>query len=457
MNGKCIFVIYRHPSVTMTTETFTNTYMTYISNNPYIYPTDAQGLQDGRPLRFNTGWHIIPNMLWKHYVTPKQWYEFSIKYEAYHVKGFTVTLFNMVPMTTQLAIQGTNTFTAFNNTIYALAYKDNLYETNWYNWPEYEDQADSTSNLMWKEGWGYKGYSTAHRRLEWPIYEYRTSANAVASKNTFGTNALEPGKTWTGLVWDPFNRPDHIMELRPGKNAITFTWECHPTDENKWFNIDEIASWYPHIPDMPYYTGQDIKTGPKVTDNDDPNPLSSATDATSDWNQPSVANLLGKPIVPMQWWWHEMRWGIVEPENVYKPALWPGTEYECYKYGPEQCFIKMIPLFNEEGTHLSATANICCKISLHLVCKPRRSAIYAPTWGPIPTVVYSGKTNDSPYWGSYIRYRTGGARRSWVTWNPQPDVAPIPSKPSRRVPYTTTQGTPGTYTTTYSKPTDKRP
>lgn len=432
----------------MTNETFTNTYMTYISNNPYQYPDDTHGLSIHRPLMINTGWHVIPNMLWKHFVTPKQWYEFTIKYEAYHVDGYSITLFNMVPMTTQLAIQGTNTFTAFNNTIYAIGYQDTLYETNWHDWPYDEDHTDTTMNLFWKEGWGYKGGTSTHRRLEWPLYEYKTCSNRVHSGNTFGTSMLTPGKTWTGLCWDPFNRPDHLMELRPGKNAITYKWECHPTDANKWFNIDEIASWYPQIPDMPFNAEKGNPGTFKLSETETPDPMQSSADYTqpNTYYNPSVANLMGKPIVPMQWWWQEISKSIVETPTIKKPAMWPGTEYECYKYGPTQCFIKMIPLFNEEGTHLSATANICCKISLHLTCKPRRSAIYAPTWGPLPPAIYGAKTNDTWYYGSYIRYRTGGARRTWTS------TAYIDSsKPGIEDPYTTsTNATGTTHTVTYT-------
>ncbi|UOH27048.1 capsid protein 1 [Galliform chaphamaparvovirus 9] len=86
--------------------TFTNTYMTYIQNKPYVYPTTQNNTtnDDGG---FNTGWHVIPNMLWSHFVTPRQWHEFVINHEAYKVEGWKVTLFNMVPMTTQIAIQKT--------------------------------------------------------------------------------------------------------------------------------------------------------------------------------------------------------------------------------------------------------------------------------------------------------------------------------------------------------------
>ncbi|UOH27081.1 capsid protein 1 [Galliform chaphamaparvovirus 17] len=106
--------------------TWTNTYMAYIQNMPFNYPS-PQNLTQEDAGAYNTGYHILPNFLFRHYATPAQWASMIINYEAYKVKGYTITVFNPVPMTTQIAIQGNTAFTAFNNTIYGRCFMYDLY------------------------------------------------------------------------------------------------------------------------------------------------------------------------------------------------------------------------------------------------------------------------------------------------------------------------------------------
>lgn len=410
------------------TEVITNSWLTYIENRPYIYPTNDKDLHAAET--YTTGWHIFPSILWKHFVTPKQWQELLIKYEAYHVKGINITCFNMVPMTTQLAIQSTNIFTAFNNCIYAMGYTDNLYETNWENW------FDQDFNIVYKEGLYCKKDQTTTQRWILPKFWWRIP-NARARRATYnnkdgtgvsgvfygGQNDTGEG-VWsrpTGVIWDPLNRPDQIKEMRPGKNAMHFKWECHPCDEGKWFNLDHMAWWYPYTPEGPYNIAHPRPGQFKYTSEVDPDRLSSQRETNPHINDYTMPNWADLPVCPMAWWWQEMKSSISPvdlKENVwqwrYMDLFFTGTEKEQYMYGPTQHFIKLLPIFDANGTHIEITASIGVKMELILDCKKRRSALYCPTWGPVNWFdAYSAKSSDRRFTASWIRYRSGGMRRTW--------------------------------------------
>ncbi|UNS41167.1 capsid protein [Psittaciform chaphamaparvovirus 3] len=429
----------------------TNTYMTYISNQPFQYPNDQISIMSG-DTKINTGWGVIPNLHFSHFMTPKQWVEFVIQNEAYTVVSASCTVFNMIPMTTQLAIQGTNIFTAFNNTIYALGYKDSLYETSWMKW------LDFPNNLFWKEGLAYTPGTPNKVRASLPIYQWELPHTRTTSAATWAFKPIPNGGygVWpagylhteisphkyqvvpSGVVWDPFNMPSELMELRPGKNAITFSWEMHECDQGRWFNLDRLASFYPHMPEGPYPLQR--PGAYPVTSQLDPDRLASKNQNDSRPTTGTVpadkgrvmdytiANYADLPIVPCGWFWEEISHSIIQdtPASGNNPAapkmnpilkpnmFYPGTEFEKCKYPPTQWFLKMIPLFDVNNTLVEITANVSIKMNLHLKVKKRRSAIYAPTWGPIAWKnVYSASTGDKNYIEAYIRYRTGGARRTW--------------------------------------------
>ena len=112
--------------------------MTYIDNNPYQYPSIdvANMVQDTiyDAMVVNTGWHIIPNFLWRHCVIPRQWNALVTNCEAYAVKGIKGTIFNPIPITHNISLQRTSLFSAFNNCTYAMTYTDDKYETQWFPW-----------------------------------------------------------------------------------------------------------------------------------------------------------------------------------------------------------------------------------------------------------------------------------------------------------------------------------
>ncbi|API68924.1 capsid protein 1 [Chaphamaparvovirus chiropteran1] len=410
---------------------YTNTYMAYWKNGPYIYPnndTDPKS-KTGQVMstgEINTGWHIIPTILWKHFTTPKQWCNFMIKYEAYTVKGYTVTVYNPIPMTQQLAIQGTTAFTAFNNTIYTLGAQDDIYETSYHNW--YLDTPFNHFNLAYKEG-QYKDNNNSWNKTVFPVYSWRTANPRNVSDTTYSyIPTVLSYSTWprvanesdipNGLFWDPLTDPDSIMELRPGKNSMSFSWNAHDCDTNKWYNLDCIAKWTPYVHDNPFqHIGRAGQAGSyKITTTDDPDPLSTYSSwATTELTKDdfTIPNLLNMPVVPMNWWWQEMQKSIAQTTTLKKPALfWAGTEYEQYKYPPTQCFLKGVPLFDDNGTHVETLTQGCFRVTLHLAAKKRRSRIFAPTWGPLAwTQIYS---IDAPRAPNAVRYRTGGARRTWT-------------------------------------------
>lgn len=421
------------------TWTASNSWMCYIQNQPYVYPVDHNTTTG--TAGYNTGWHIIPNMLWEHYVTPKQWADLIINYEAYSVKSVSVKVFNMIPMTQQLAIQGNTIFTAFNNCIYCLGYEDDLYETSWENYYA-EGYNNYWHNLIYKEGLICNYNADTKRRFELPIYIWQTpnarprsarsyenwdqGSNTLSAVYPAGTAAAGSSNNYadrpTGVCWDPMNRPDKLMELRPGKNTIGYSWNVHDCDVNKWFNLDQLAWWSPYKPEGPY--AGDPRPGEYVlTSNVDPDRLSSKYE-TSPWiNDYTIPNWNKLPICPMAWWWKEMQESIAPYSNedgheyIFKrriSQMFCGTEAELFKYGPHQMFIKMIPLFDSNGTHIAASANISVQTTLTLNVRKRRSAIYCPTWGPFSWYdLYCAGGLHQRFAPSLVRYKTGGMRRTW--------------------------------------------
>lgn len=454
----------------MAVDTFsiTNSYVAYIRNMPYIYPNDnVRTMGDSTPNLYNTGWHILPTMLWKHFVTPKQWMELLIKAEAYHVDSISTTLFNMVPMTTQLAIQGTNVFTAFNNTIYAMGYTDELYETSWQNWFP-QDAFNLQHSLLYKEGLVCVPNGTEKKRNMLPEYSWRIPNPRGCGNNTYncfydagtgGWSAVYPsGSTETntsnfdgrptGVLWDPMNRPDKLMELRPGKNAISFSWSCHPTDDSKWFNLDMIAQWYPYTPEGPYNVARPRPGQYHYTTEQDPDRVASRWERATPINDYTMPNYADLPVVPMAWWWQEMKESI-SPANLktgwqlqYMDLFFTGTEREQYMYGPYQHFVKIIPIFDSAGTHIECSALIGVKQTLNLKIKQRRSALFAPTWGPFNWYnTYSAKTSDLNFTGAWIRYRTAGMRRTWQNLGDSNNAVAHPRETPFNVSTTNSAGT----------------
>lgn len=453
--------------------TITNVYCTYVENNLHQYASNDITLvwannTVGR--KEPTGWHVIPNILWSHVCTPKQWAELCIKYEAYHVKGISATLFNPVPITTNIAIQRTNLFAAFNNCTYMWGYEDTHYETAYHPWCD--EPENKRLNLAFKEGlffkgnmgamgsasdtnnpdYGQSGGNYTWSRYMWPLYEWRRPDHRTPYDSVWGQGAKGSGVFDVyagsenaqgkipmpgGIFWDPLNEPDSIKELRAGKNSMTFNWTCAPCDEGKFYNLDQLACWVPWTPAGPYCGGTRPGTW-KYVYTEDPDQLVTRglaqannnppqNDSVPDFHDYTVPDFSNIPVVPNVWFWQEMKASIAESQNYqnnsFNPVLkidkyFPGTEWEQYKWPPHQWFTKGIPLFDAGDALIRTTTQVSCKISIHLACKPRRSAIYCPTWGPFACKqLYRHNLSSQIYQPNMIRYRSGGARRTWQNIN----------------------------------------
>nr|QTE04128.1 MAG: capsid protein [Grus japonensis Chaphamaparvovirus] len=409
-------------------ETFTvsHNYMAYINNKPMQYPNDDHQVVDDT-VKYRTGWQLIPNMLFAHYFTPKDWLNLMTNYEAYTVAGITATVYNMVPMSTQLAIGGQSIFTAFNNCIYAMGYTDKHYETPWFPWLD-PNNMNYNPNLIYKEGRKGRYNQNDFINYSLPEYEWTFPRSYTSTAETWAMNNETGTSTWpqkqkhpSGLHWDPLNEPSEIMELRPGKNAMSYSWNPHPCDEGKWYNLDGIATIHPWTATGPYNAKQRPQTW-RQRAVDDPNELSSQWQTEQPTNDYTIPNLALQPIVPCNWWWKEMQQSIIIPDvegartHLWKMTdlLYPGTEKEMWHYPPTQWFLKMIPLFTQEGTLVEMHANVSIKVELTLKVKKRRSAIFCPTQGPFPwRSFYSAKSLDRNFFPSLVRARTGGMRRTW--------------------------------------------
>ena len=185
----------------MQTATFNNFQYLYIGNNANAYDqTETRGLNDyhWRTWKQTTGWHYIPNQKIDDWLLPYQWYRLTTSGQAFRLKSVKCTVSNMIPVTEQVSIQGNASFSSFNNTIYALGYNDTLYDAP-PNWP-----ADDLYGLQYREGIN----PHTNVRIQLPLYQY-TGFNRQQAETAV-------------LRWDPFQHPELLMELRPGKNAIEF-------------------------------------------------------------------------------------------------------------------------------------------------------------------------------------------------------------------------------------------
>lgn len=443
----------------------TNCYMAYIDNEPYLYPSrDEHTILSGNNTKRSipTGWQIIPNILWRHFCKPKQWYEMVINYEAYCIKGIKVTLFNPIPITNNLAIQRTSLFAAFNNCTYCNTYEDTLYETSWHPWYERTGSGADTLNLLYKEGVYYTGklasdssgtntYSTQLYKFPQYIWKRQFVVNefdemwsqgktgSAGVFDTYNPQARDQQPIPAGLVWDPYERPEHIGELRAGKNACTFSWTPHDCDQNKIFMLDRIVDYSTWTPAGPYIGSDRFGTGKRYSDMDPEvigtygrwartqNTLGSVDGAPGNtaqqqWQDYSCPNWSFIPICPNAWFWQEIKSSIAD-RNMSKAwqkidKYWAGTETEQFKYPPHQMFVKGIPLYDSTASPIKTLTQVSVKVQLNLGVKKRRSAYYCPTWGPFSgEQLYYHNPHKQIFQDSYIRYKTGGLRRTWQNIN----------------------------------------
>ncbi|MEG2266606.1 MAG: hypothetical protein RSC68_19995 [Acinetobacter sp.] len=332
----------------MPVETFTasNMRFVYIENQPYQYPADTAANYPAGGI--NTGWHVLPNQLMSHLLTPKQHWEFQMKSQAYMIETVSMNIFNMIPITETLAIQGNATFSAFNNTIYALGYTDKHYETCPFNWI----QASENFTLPYKEGRLNKAGTWATMNL--PIYSHPNSNFPLAIPDS-------------ALFWDPLNDPDSIMELRPGKNAISFHWNRHPNDQDKWESRDTMMWRQPeHIEGNEGVTvppQKVLKQPLQMYDGLELNHYDYAvnTNYQNQWIKWNHAQTYVNP---------EQKLDVLSSGDPRVQTMFPITQW----------FIKLIPLFDANSALIQTKAQIGIQTTVTFKYKPRRSALYGPTY-----------------------------------------------------------------------------
>lgn len=288
----------------MSSVTFTNTRIVYIKNgvNQMDMGVVSSYNESGPPkLSYsnytqNTGWHVIPNQQWWDYLTWKNWHHLITNYEYICPAHVEVTIQNLIPLTDDLSIAQDTTFMSFNNTIYALTYQDNIYETH--------QQQFNDPKLYYREGLNLTTPgSTAGTKDYLPVYIHRL-----------------PYISSGGLLrsaWDPLVKADHLGELRPGKNAVKFSWSRNAQDNDKWYFL---GSWF-------------------------------STDRSYDVSDKVVFDNFSDTMQATQ---------LVTPGELYKQypdnaALGPkrSSEYLYYwKYPIPNMFIKMVPIFNTKNALL---------------------------------------------------------------------------------------------------------
>lgn len=312
--------------------TFTNSYYAYIENgkNEYAPVTSAASVN---PMIYFTGYHRIPNQVWADYMNPRQWFEMIYGSRALCIKSASIMISNMIPLTEQAAIQGNATFTTFNNTIYALCYEDNSYETDW------EESTDRPDRLWFREGLNM----VTNTRYMLPTYTHsivRTVANpdVVTCPHAF--------------AWDPLINAESIKELRPGKNAVQYHWSA---SEDRWINTHLMQQFDPsHTP---------------------------GTSNTETWFSKNIyyqnlANIT--PHMRVNFTAKMSDTNTKGPAGLKPAILTPSDPFTSYLKPIPNWFIKMVPLFDAGHNLIKTTAQVLITTKLTVETLPMTNAIQAP-------------------------------------------------------------------------------
>lgn len=336
----------------------------YIENNPMQYPPldigTAETYKENNPR--HTGWQLLPNCLIGHMLSPAQWWDVTRTFDAIRVDAVTGTVFNMIPLTETMAIQGNTTFTAFNNTLYALGYADNKYETMLYDW----SLAYDNFTLYQKEGMEsqIRGNSA---RMNLPEYDHYLFAHPEYPDSWPSGGTPSTGQAFpqmAGTLWDPLNCPDDLLELRPGKNAIKFTWTRHESDTKELYALNTDV-----------YLNQLNK---RAT-------ILNAYKLVRGYFQ--QFNWAITPLVD-NWAYNDTLWSNLQAAtwkhddsnekricNVFPPF----GQFNA-KFPIPNWFIKLIPLYNSENTLIKTSAQVAYLTEVTVVGAPRKEgAHFAPS------------------------------------------------------------------------------
>lgn len=284
--------------------TFSNTYTCYIKNEAnQLYCGTIVPAVNSQFYTFvqKTGWHFIPNSNWCNWVNVRQWTEL-MSHRSFIPASCKVTVQNLIPLTDDLSIAQDTTFMSFNNTIYALTYQDDEYFTS----PNEESE-----DIYWREGVKFKqdpgSTPSVVGKSYLPVYNHRICYVPVGGS----TN-----KAPAGLAWDPMTHSHKLGELRPGKNAVTFSWSRNNADNDNWLVPNCQFQW---------------------------NPLYNATDNLAGYEDFSTS-YYNNAITPGQM--------MKQYPNTFVGSK-QGVEYtHFWKYPIPNMFIKMLPIFGTKNNLL---------------------------------------------------------------------------------------------------------
>lgn len=166
-----------------------------------------------------TGWHFIQNKTYDNFLSPKQWFDLVTNHSHFRLVSCEATIQNMIPLADNLSIAQDSTFLTFNNTIYALAYSDDNYETQF---------VESSIKPFYREGVVIDTTTgTPSAKVTLPLYNHPLPKS---------DGATAEAKYFAAYAWDPLCSPNKLQELRPGKNAVTFNWHASDSDNDKWYD-----------------------------------------------------------------------------------------------------------------------------------------------------------------------------------------------------------------------------
>lgn len=289
------------------TISFTNFNYAYIENDPFIYPANDTSLD------VTTGYHYIPNRLFRDWMTAAQYYQLTQQASKYRVSNIEVVIQNLIPLTDQLAIQATASFTGFNNTIYAICFQDN-------NNKFYQSTSDIVSS---------------------PSLERREGLGADGKRFVLPEVKCEQYNNLSGCFADPLIDAENIMELRPGKNAVKFSSPIN----GSWKTTTRLY----------YQTNTEI-----ISTGSTQKPVDIKAAINLPFENKFDSNMAPEEIQP-----HATTRQLVQtfPKNsmTYSELGYWIAANEDYVYAtqpPPNFILKLIPLFDSSNSQLKATGQI---------------------------------------------------------------------------------------------------
>lgn len=342
----------------------------YLKNNYNTYVTTGAD-----PVDVVTGWQRIPNNRLFHYLDPKEWQKIVYTSKAFRVKSLSVKVMNMIPITTNVALNQNATLTTFNNTIYAMAYDDKTLTSRW----QLDDEEEHVSykNLWTREGIKVKADGTVDGKMFLPPYSHKQVCRGDCS------------------FWDPLSDATNIKELRPGKNAVEFHWENkRPGPTLKFYgsgqhtgpytattppfqtnDLDSVFSTGTKAPPDATYQTMISEGGSKIQHWTRSNYTSLGRDQASNWRNPANQREDDDPLGFIET--HNVRHDIDDPDPL---PNW---------------FMKLVPLFDDSNALISGEAQVLIQWTMEYETTPRVNLLthVVPDWADPFSVAqyYSGE------------------------------------------------------------------